>query len=162
MISLNFESFLSLLTRSSKPSTNANRTLIEENFSAVGVHYYESNIQKLACQNPDWKLSAAKIIESGKAEKKIFRYNYINKPVKLQPEPNNQHDKNAVAVIIAGELVGYISREENVHVKTILQRREVKSISGFIGGGEYKVISKNKDVSKFDCSCTVNIRIKYI
>ena len=39
------------------------RTLKEEDFRAEGVYYYEDNIRKLACPNPEWKKSAAKIIE---------------------------------------------------------------------------------------------------
>ena len=117
------------------------RTLSEETFHAVGVYYYEDNIRKLACSNPDWKLTSSQIVKSGKSGKKIFRYNYVNKPVKLQMEPDNPHDENAISVFIAGELVGYISREENIHVKDILEHREIISLSGFIGGGEYKGFS---------------------
>lgn len=146
--------------RKTEPSEK--RILTEETFHAVGVSYYENNIRKLANVNPDWKLSATKIISEGKAGKRIFLHHYVNKPVKLQEEPNNVHDKNAVAVIIAGELVGYISREDNVHVKDILQNREIISTSGFIGGGEYKVVSEDGETQKTESGFTVNIRIKYI
>lgn len=138
------------------------RKLIEETFHAVGVVYYEDNIRKLAYSNPDWKLTAAQIVESGKAEKRIFKYYYANKPVKLQMEPDNPHDENAISVIIAGELVGYISREDNIHVKDILEHREIKSLSGFIGGGEYKIVGDDGTVSKYTSGIYVNIRIKYV
>lgn len=138
------------------------RTLSEETFHAVGVYYYEDNIRKLACSNPDWKLTSSQIVKSGKSGKKIFRYNYVNKPVKLQMEPDNPHDENAISVIIAGELVGYISREENIHVKDILEHREIISLSGFIGGGEYKTVSDCGEVFKGENDFYVNIRIKYI
>lgn len=146
-----------ILNKKSKP-----RVLTEEDFRAAGVTYHEKNIEKLACSNPDWKSSTTQIIEAGKSEQRIYRYNYINKPVKLIPEPNNEHDENAVAVLIAGELVGYISRGDNLHVKDILDNREIISISGFIGGGEYKIISDDGSISKFEDRHSVNIRIKYI
>ena len=38
-----------------------NRTLTEENFSAVGVCYYESNIRKLACKNAEWSSRSSQI-----------------------------------------------------------------------------------------------------
>lgn len=138
------------------------RTLKEETFHAVGVYYYKDNIHKLACSNPAWKLTSSQIVKSGKSGKRIYRYNYVNKPVKLQIEPDNPHDKNAISVIIAGELVGYISRDENVHVKDILEHREVKSLSGFIGGGEYKTVSEDGEVFKDEIGFSVNVRIKYI
>lgn len=140
----------------------AGRTLTEETLHAVGVSYYEDNIQKLACKNPDWQLSAEQIVNSGKAGKRIFRHTYINRPVKLVLQPDNEHDPNAVAVIIAGELVGYISREDNLHVKDILENRDIKSLSGFIGGGEYKIVGKDGDITKDEYGFSVNIRIKYI
>lgn len=140
----------------------SDRTLKEEDFRAVGVYYYEKNIKKLACKNPDWSLTAAQVIGAGKAGRKIFKNNYINKPVKLILEPNNPNDRNAVAVVFAGELVGYISHEENRHVREILQRHDVKSISGFIGGGEYKIISDDGKTMKAGHSFTVTVRIKYV
>ena len=150
------------LIKSNNPNRSITRTLTVEDIHAVGVSYYEDNIRKLAYNNPDWNLSAAKIVSEGKAGKRIFRYNYVNRPVKLQFEPENPHDKHAIAILIAGELVGYVSKDENVHVKDILQNHEVKSISGFIGGGEYKVVSENKGIMKSENGFSVNVRIKYI
>lgn len=138
------------------------RILKEETFRAAGVYYYEDNIKKLAYLNPDWKLRSKEAIEIGKEGKRLFHYNYVNRPVKLLPEPENAHDKNAIAIFIAGELVGYISRSDNVHVKDILRNHDVKSISGFIGGGEYKVFENDGTVSKDTISISVNIRIKYV
>ena len=138
------------------------RTLQEEDFRAVGVYYYESNIKKLACPNPDWKKSPSQIIKDGHAGKRILKNNYVNRPVKLLQEARNPNDPNAVAVIIAGELVGYISREETVKVKWILNNREIISLSAFIGGGDYKVIGEDKTIFKDSKGFTVNVRIKYI
>lgn len=147
------------LKKKEEPPT---RTLKTEEFTAVGINYYEENIKKLAVCNEDWKSRTATIVKNGKAWQKIFRYNFINKPVKLVPEPKNKADKNAVQVIIAGELVGYISREENVHVKDILSKHEVKYISAFISGGEYKVVSENGDMFKDSYSIKVNVKIGYV
>lgn len=138
------------------------RTLKKENFYLSGVSYYTGNIGKLACSNPDWKLKSKEIVAEGKTMKKIFRYNYINKPVKLIPEPDNKNDKNAVLVMIAGEEVGYISRDENVHVLDILKNHEIKYISSFISGGQYKVVSENGDAVKLEDNIFINVRIGYV
>ena len=133
-----------------------------EEFHLAGVSYYHSNIKKLATTNPRWNLTSDQILEAGDADRPIYRYHYVNKPVKLVPDPNNPHDKNAVAVYFAGELVGYISREQNLHVLDILKRYEIKYTSGFIGGGEYKVVSADGDVAFSDTAHSVNIRIGYV
>ena len=157
-----FPNFSETGAKNKKTHSPKKRTLTEEDFSAVGVYYYESNIKKLACANPEWKKKAAEIIKEGKAGKRIFKNNYVNKPVKLIEEPNNRHDPNAVAVIIAGELVGYISREDNVKVKGILKNREIISLSGFFGGGDYKTVHDDGTIFKDSKGFTVNVRIKYI
>ena len=138
------------------------RRLITEEFFVVGVKYYLGNIKKLACSNPEWKNKNSTIIKNGKSGKKIYRYNYINKPVKLLDEPSNPHDKNAVMVVIAGELVGYISREECLHVKDILNNHEIKYISSFISGGQYKIIYDSQEAVKSESSLNVTVKIAYI
>lgn len=153
---------------SSRPTTgtpvtiNEVRTLTEETFHGAGVWHYESNIKKLACANPDWKLKESQVISSGKIGKKIFKHNYINKPVKLEFEPDNKHDPNAIVILIAGEKVGYIAQTDNDHVRNILNNREIKSLSAFIGGGEYKVFTEDGDEIRSSFGFSVNIRIKYI
>ena len=74
--------------------------------SAVGISYYEKNIQALARNNPKWALTAKEIIDIGDADRRIYRYNYVHTPVALVPEPENPHDKNALAVKIDGMTVG--------------------------------------------------------
>lgn len=141
---------------------NVNRELKVEKFTAAGVTYYTENIQKLATKNPEWQSNAAQIASHGKMNRRIYRFNYVNKPVKLIPEPTNPHDKNALQIIIAGELVGYISREDNLHVKQIMDKHDVKYISGFIGGGEYKVVDDNKQMHHFEEHNHVTVNIGYV
>lgn len=138
------------------------RKLKKEEFIVVGTQYCLDNINKLACANPDWKHNSETIIADGKAGEKIFRYNYIYKPVKLIPEPENPHDKNAVYVMIAGEKVGYISRGDNVHVLDILKSHDVKYITASIRGGAYKVVSLDKTTVKLEDSLHINVRIGYV
>lgn len=138
------------------------RTLKKEDFKVAGAHYYSKNIGKLANRNQDWKLTGDELAAAGRIMQKVFRYNYINKPVKLIPEPTNPHDRNAVQVVVAGELVGYISSSENCHVIDILRNHEVKYITAKISGGEYKVASGNGDVVKLDERIGVNVRIGYV
>lgn len=134
-----------------------NRTLKTESFCVVGVCYYFDNLKKISCLNPDYKRKP----QSGETGK-IFHYQYINKPVKLISEPNNQHDKNAIMVIIAGELVGYVPADQCVHIRGVLTSREVKYLSAFISGGEYKFLNNGKIVFKDEDPISIKIKIGYV
>ena len=133
----------------------------EETFFAVGMYYHQEEIGKLAVCNPDWKKTNKSLLNEGKGQQKIFRYNYIHKPVYLVPEPENLDDDNAVYVQVAGEKVAYISGMENEHVLDILQNHEVKFVSAFIGGGDYKVISENGEMLKLHDENFVKVKIGY-
>lgn len=135
--------------------------LVKEDFRVTGVAYYTANIKKLACANEDWKKSGKKLAAEGRVMEKIFRYTYINKPVKLIHEPKNPHDKNAVAVYVAGEQVGYIPAEDAPHVRQVLSSKKIKYISSFIGGGDYKVVSEDGTVVKMDGDVKISVRIAY-
>lgn len=134
---------------------------ITETFDVAGTHYCIKNIMKLATRNPDWRKTGKALVAAGYAGKRVFRYTYINKPVKLIPEPQNPHDPNAVMVQIAGEKVGYISAEEAPHVNDVLKHRKIIYISGFIGGGDQKYIEEDGTFERRDAEPYVHVRIKY-
>ena len=119
------------------------------------------NVNKLACCNPDWKKNRVTLKAEGKLLEKIYRYNYIHNPVKLVEEPRNEYDKNAVQIIVAGELTGYIPAESALHVKDILKNHEIKYISSFISGGEYKIAYEN-GIDKHEENIKVKVKIAYI
>lgn len=141
---------------------STDRTLKVETFRAAGSNYYDGNIGKLAAANSEWQSTAKQLINSGKVNKKIFRYNYINKPVKLIPELENPHDKNAILIQIAGEKVGYISRDENLHVKEILDNHEIKYISSFISGGQFKYANESGELIHDELSISIDVKIGYV
>lgn len=138
------------------------RTLKEEKFEIVGVAYYLDNIQKLACSNSNYRKKGKTLAAEEPAGKRIYRYNYVYKPVKLILEDRNPNDRYAVMVQIAGEKVGYISREENRHVREILSRHEIKYISAFISGGDYKEILENGDIEKNTKKIYITVKIAYV
>ncbi len=143
-------------TGDSGNTTQENKSLTIMEFQAAGSCYYTDNLNKLACSNSDYKKTASSTYNG-----RIYRYNYINKPVKLIPEPKNRYDKNAIMIIIAGELVGYIPADLCQQVKKILSSYDVKYISAFIGGGQFKLISDGKIISRGENELRVNIKIAY-
>lgn len=132
----------------------------EKTFCVVGVRYYLDSLQKLACANSNYRKSGKTLVSDGIVSKRIYQYTYINKPVKLVPESYNPHDKNAVAVHIAGELVGYIAADEAPEVRSILAS-DVKFVSSFISCGKYKVVHPDGTVEKQDSEIHINIKIGY-
>lgn len=136
-------------------------TYKEETFDAVGTHYYLKNIEKLATSNPEWRKQGKTLASHGYAGKRVYRYRYSNKPINLIQENNNSHDRNAVMIQIAGEKVGYISAEEAVHVRDILNHCTVQFISAFIGGGDYKEIFSDGTFEKHEGEPFVRVKIGY-
>lgn len=147
---------------SAKKPEDSTRTLKTKDFFIVGTYYHQKEISKLSVANKDYKCTAKTLIAQDKSMQRIFQYTYINKPVKLVPEPKNKHDKNAVKVIIAGEHVGYIKREECQSVKRILNTKDIKYISAFISGGKYKIVNNDGSVEKDELDISINVRIAYV
>ncbi|MEA4965413.1 MAG: HIRAN domain-containing protein [Oscillospiraceae bacterium] len=154
-------SLLSLLGINKIEQGKGGHTLCEDIFHVVGVSYCIDHVMKLATCNPEWEKNGRSILAQGGAGKKIYRYCFINKPVKILPEPNNSHDRDALLVQIAGEKIGYISRQDNINVKRILGKNSVKFTSAFISGGQYKVVSKNGETIKTDCDISITVKIGY-
>lgn len=140
---------------------SADRTLKKESFRVAGVYYYEENIMKLAVSNPDWKKNKATLKKERGLPLRIYRYSFISKPVKLIPEPTNKYDKNAVQVIIAGEIVGHVPSDLAAHIKNVVSSCDVKYISAFIDGGDYKVV-REEETFKASDGISIKISIGYV
>lgn len=133
----------------------------EEIFNIAGTYYCLKNIAQLATPNPDWKKTGKSLANQGHAGGRVYRFSYVNKPVKLILENDNPHDHNAVMVQVAGEKVGYISADEAPHVREILSRRNVQYISAFVGGGDYKEIYEDGTFQKVEDDPFVRVKIRY-
>ena len=123
-----------------KEKPQEERHLVKEDFKVVGAHYHPNEIKRLQDANPDWRKSGKAIVEEGKAGKRIYHYNYINKPVKIEVDDGSTYRKGALKVLIAGEHVGYISDQDLKHVSEVLKTKSVKYVTARIYGGEYKII----------------------
>ena len=55
----------------------------------------------------------------------------------------------------------YISADEAVHVRDILNRRSVKYISAFVGGGDYKIINEDGTFERFEDDPYIRVSIGY-
>lgn len=135
--------------------------LHKEDFRVQGTYYHEAAFKRLQKANPAWRDSAKKCIEEGRVAKEIYHYDYVDRPVDLVIEDMNEYERDAVAVKIAGEHVGYISSEDRLHVVEILRYGSIKYITAKVWGGEWKAVYLNGEVVKDTAVMRVNIRIAY-
>lgn len=127
-------------------------------FQVAGVNYRIDNVQKLADHIKKFDMPASKIIEIGYANKKIYKDYYKTAPVELRPEPTNQHDPNAIMVLINGIHVGYVPQGETQFVRQFLNAPA--EISAKITGGEYRVVMSEDNDNKYSESIKIAISIR--
>lgn len=149
------------IANSLKNAKTESKEFSEEVFYVVGTAYYKDNIKKIMKPNKEYKSQTKTIIKNGHVGQKIFQYLYLDTPAELIPEPQNEHDKNAVKVCIDGKLVGYIKREETLKIKKLLKTAEIKYINALVTGGKYKIIFLNDDVFKDENNFIIRLKIGY-
>lgn len=153
--------FLKKAAVPSLPTVTTGGKLVKEDFPVVGVHYHKTSIKNLQVANEDWRKGAKRLIEEGKASQRIYHYTFINKPVRVEHEANSPHDANAMMVFVAGEHVGYIPMDQASHVRAVIEAADVKYITATVRGGEYKIVSEDASVLKWDDYVKISVRIAY-
>ena len=115
-------------------------------FRITGTQYYEKDfIEKLGERDPDYDCSAAELKETYYDGDKIYEYDFSGLKAELVPEPENEHDKNAVKVIVNGVLVGYIKKGSCTRVKNLMASPGFVGIEVSISGGKYKYLCGYED-----------------
>lgn len=144
--------------RSDMPSRNNspknNYELITETFRPVNIS--GESIKKLARLNPDWTLSDSEILASGSPGQKIYQIKFVNNPVQLLPESDN-----SIAVIVAGQKIGYVGADMNARISEILREGNIKKISCGIFGGQYKIIDDDFTIATQKAGISIIVRIGY-
>ena len=136
-------------------------TLHKEEYKVIGCSYHKDSFARLQTANPDYRMSRKKLVESGLADTRIFHYTYANKPVDLQLDTTDQFGKDRVMVLIAGQLVGYLTEEDDDHVLEVLQHASVKYITAKVTGGEYRIVCADGKKKKNSDPNDVRLRIGY-
>ena len=80
----------------------------------------------------------------------MYQFDFYPSNVQLIEEPENEHDPNAIKVVIDGVHVGYIKAGSCSHVKKLLRENKISSISAEISGGKYKMLVPGDDYDSFD------------
>lgn len=121
---------------------------ITEHYNIAGTSYRQKQIKELGEENLDYGMSKSEIIECFMCDEKIYQLSFSPDSVILEEEPDNEHDPNAIKVLIDNVHVGYIKRENCIHVKKLINEGKINSISADVYGGKYKIVTSDYDFVK--------------
>lgn len=111
-----------------------------ENIHVRGESFYKDSFDSLKTENSDFDLSLSGILDADLERQRIYQFEFFPRKVELRPEPDNEHDPNAVAVLVDGYQVGHVPHGSCSHVKKVLAECEIEAISAKITGGKYKYV----------------------
>lgn len=131
-----------------------------EQYQVAGVSYHQDAVRFLLKESADWNKTGEQLVKEGKVGRKIYRYEALHAYADLQPEPENQQDKNAIKVIISGQHIGYIGQSENIRVGSILRDPSPKRVLANVYGGDYKVVSSDGEETKLESTIGAIVTIE--
>ena len=111
-------------------------------FEAVGVSHYLDNLRAVGDKSRAFLYNDAKFLEVYPGGKRCYEYYFNNVLGLLMPEPTNKYDKNAIAVILCGALVGYVPAELCSDVAKLLKHGYHARVT--VRGGNYKFVYGGK------------------
>lgn len=116
-----------------------------ERHKVAGTSYHLDAIMALAQENPDYDLTKREIIDDGLTDERIYQYTFADGPVELVDDPDNEHDPNAIKVLVAGQHIGYIKRGSTGRIHNLQRAGRVLGVTAEIYGGKYKVVLCDDD-----------------
>lgn len=116
-----------------------------ERHKVAGTSYHLDAIMALAQENPDYDLTKREIIVDELTDERIYQYTFTDGPVELVDDPDNEHDPNAIKVLVAGQHIGYIKRGSTDRVHNLQRAGRVLGVTAEIYGGKYKVVTCDED-----------------
>lgn len=126
----------------------AQRPRERKTYDIAGLNYHEKDLLEMSSESEEYGMPKSKIIDEGKQDEHIYKYDFPTS-AKLEKDPENEHDKNAIKVLVGGRLVGYIPAKDAVEVGEILATKAVESITAYIEGGPFKVYdSESEEIEK--------------
>lgn len=102
-------------------------------FELVGIYYYKENLEDFLKdhENPYWK----KLDKSNL--NRVYKYHRLkDQIIKIEREPTNKYDKNAVRASIQGKTIGYIAHDDKK--RFLKQARLPYFVKADISGGPCK------------------------
>lgn len=114
-------------------------------FKIAGCSFYEKTIKTLRSDNYTYELSKQDLYYKTDFYEKVFKYNFDTSNPQLIPEPDNEHDPNAVAVYVKCQKIGYIKKGNCSRVKNLMKKDLIKGMNVELYGGPYKRLVGDDD-----------------
>lgn len=115
-------------------------------YKVAGVSFREKEIKTLLKENPDFSYTKKELIDACKTDESVYKYYYKPKKVTILPEPTNEHDSNALKVIVDEVHVGYIPKDNCTSIQNLIDNNKIVSMTATIGSGDYKYIESDHSV----------------
>lgn len=132
----NLKNILNDLNKNQKVNKNTEQPIYKSDynyFELVGVYYYTENLEDFLKdhENPYWK----KLDKSNL--NRVYKYHRLkDQIIKIEREPTNKYDKNAVRAAIQGKTIGYIAHVDKE--RFLRQARLPYFVRADISGGPCK------------------------
>ena len=126
-----------LIRRGRKAAPERAEPTGSKTYRIARINSCEQELMAFAEEREEYEYSPETIVEKGLADDEIFRYRFPHFG-ELAEDPGNEHDKNAVMVLMNGECNGFIPAEDAVEVRRILETKRVVETILDIDGGPFK------------------------
>lgn len=107
-------------------------------FKLSGVQYCKNDLVDILDVNEDYLMKKSEILENYDEDDVIYEYDIFDGSAKLVPEPENEHDSNAIAVVTEGIKIGYVPVELCSEVRDLIDDEHSYDVA--IMGGPYKKV----------------------
>lgn len=115
-------------------------------FKVAGVAYHEQELlDNIMYENDDYNMKKSELIDLDMVNERIYKYEPDFMNVELVPDPTNEHDPNAIKVVVDDVHIGYVPEKKTSKVKKILDKNEIIALACAISGGPYRYIKENYD-----------------
>ena len=125
----------STATVQSPQKANANTLTVK----VVGTKYQDqSKILSLGKLNSDYSLDKRSLIKKYPGGTTQYEYGFPPYKATFEFEPTNEHDPNAIKVLIQGIHVGYVKKGSCARIRNLVNQNKIADISAQIKGGKCK------------------------
>jgi len=109
--------------------------------NVTGTNYRnQKEILSLGKINAEYSLDKRALIKKYPDGVTVYEYNFPTYAATFEFEPTNEHDPNAIKVLIKGIHVGYVKKGSCSRVRNLISQNNIKSISAKIYGGKSKCL----------------------
>ena len=128
-----------------------------EHIRVAGTSFRQKEIKSLGEHNDDYDLTKRELREDFEGDR-VYELDF-DVLAQLVPEPENEHDRNAVAVVADDVCIGYIPKKDSKRVRALITTGKIKRVRADISGGKYKLVDSSGELMKDECDFRAEIAL---